>query len=463
QVLINRLLFILTTMHLKTMSISAFIITQPAWSFVLSSRLSLIAAMRNISRARYRRATGSFATSSHPNMTRLNLQMADSGVGASAPSSPSLGRGLEVFSLAPMMDYTDRHMRYLLRLLTRHTVLWTEMIPSPTIAHNEDDLDRFLAYNDEVEHPVVLQIGGSDTTYVREACRLARPYNYDAINLNCGCPSDKVASKGAFGAALMRSPSLVKELCLAMRDGAGRDTPITVKCRIGVDDHDSYEQLAAFVGEVHRGGVVQHFIIHARKAILGGLSPAQNRNIPPLKHEYVYRLVKDFPDVDFTLNGGINTYEEVLSCLEQGAHGVMVGRSWTSNPWYWSQVDSKLFGIEDPGLTRREVLERYGEYGGRQEKISGSHWLACRRRLAKPLWHLFHGEKGGKKFRIALEGILREERPFGEILRKAMQALPGDQIDWLPGQNWHCRQAHGNEVRDPLTVDPGCVSSSQPV
>ncbi|CAM9962985.1 unnamed protein product, partial [Hapterophycus canaliculatus] len=243
------------------------------------------------------------------------------------------------------------------------------------------------------------QIGGSDVKDVREACRVARPYGYDAINLNCGCPSDKVAGKGAFGAALMRSPGLVKDLCLAMRDGAGSDTPITVKCRIGVDDDDSYEQLAAFVEEVGSGAGVNHFIIHARKAILGGLSPAQNRNIPPLKYDFVYRLVRDFPHVDFTLNGGVNTYEEAISCLEQGAHGVMVGRSWSSNPWYWSQADSKLFGTKDPGLTRREVLERYAEYGERQEKSYGDNWLVCRRRLAKPIWHLFHGEKGGKKFR----------------------------------------------------------------
>ncbi|CAN0135934.1 unnamed protein product [Laminaria digitata] len=360
-----------------------------------------------------------------------------------------------------MMEYTDRHMRFLLRLLTKRTILWTEMVPSPTITHNSDDLARFLDYNEGVEHPVVLQIGGSETTNVREACRLARPYNYDAINLNCGCPSEKVAGKGAFGAALMRSPSHVKDLCLAMRDGAGEETPITVKCRIGVDDDDSYEQLAAFVDEVYRGAGVTHFIVHARKAILGGLSPAQNRSVPPLRHDFVYRLVKDFPDVDFTLNGGINTYEEALSCLEQGAHGVMVGRSWSSKPWYWSQADSIFFGTKDPGLNRREVLETYAEYGERQEKAYGGQWLACRRRLAKPVWHLFHGEKNGKKFRqalVALESLLREERPFGEILEKSLQTIPQEQVDRLPGQTWNSPGGQEEEIVECLAVDPGCVS-----
>ncbi|CBJ49172.1 FAD binding / catalytic/ tRNA dihydrouridine synthase [Ectocarpus siliculosus] len=444
-------------MKLKSMSLSALVVVHSARAFPLA-----IPSQHQGLRARRCRHTAAAPPvdhwetdgKKHGRRTRMEA-------GAAPDSPPSaLGRGREVFSLAPMMEYTDRHMRYLLRLLTTRTVLWTEMVPSSTIIHNPDDLGRFLDYNEEVEHPVVLQIGGSDTTDVREACRLARPYKYDAINLNCGCPSEKVAGKGAFGAALMRSPSLVKDLCLAMKDGAGEDTPITVKCRIGVDNDDSYEQLAAFVEEVSRGAGVPHFIVHARKAILGGLSPAQNRNIPPLKYDFVYRLVKDFPDVDFTLNGGVNTYEEAVSCLEQGAHGVMVGRSWSSNPWYWSQADSMLFGAKDPGLTRREVLERYAEYGERQEKACGEKWLACRRRLAKPIWHMFHGEKGGKKFRVALEGMLREDKSFGEIVQKSLLAMPQDQVDWLPGENWRARQAEeGAGQGESLAQDPGCVSS----
>ncbi|CAM9644416.1 unnamed protein product, partial [Choristocarpus tenellus] len=241
-----------------------------------------------------------------------------------------------------MMDYTDKHMRFMLRLITKRTIMWTEMLAAGTLVHN-DNLERFLAYND-VEHPVVLQIGGSSPDDVREACRKARPYGYDAFNLNCGCPSEKVAGKGCFGAALMREPGLVSDLCNAMQEGSGGEVPVTVKCRIGVDNDDSYEQLAAFIDEVHRKAGTEHFIIHARKAILKGLSPDQNRKIPPLKYNYVYRLVEDFPSIDFTLNGGVNTYEEALSCLENGAHGVMVGRGFMNQPWYWAQADTKLFG-----------------------------------------------------------------------------------------------------------------------
>ncbi|CAN0209719.1 unnamed protein product, partial [Discosporangium mesarthrocarpum] len=295
------------------------------------------------------------------------------------------------------------------------------------------------------------QIGGSNTEYIHQACRLARPYGYDAFNLNCGCPSDKVAGKGCFGAALMREPRLVSDLCLSMRDASGGDTPVTVKCRIGVDHDDSYEQLAAFVDQVHRRGEVNHFIVHARKAILKGLSPAQNRNIPPLKYDYVYQLVKDFPDVDFTLNGGVNTYEEAspggaLSCLAGGAHGVMVGRAFNTRPWYWSQADSVFFGAEkDPGLTRRKILDVYGAYGEEMEASSGDKWLGCRRKVVKPVWNLFYGEPGGKRFRCALEGKITQKRPLREIFHECLQFMPQDQVDFLPGQERPPQEKEGHD------------------
>ncbi|CAM9598748.1 unnamed protein product [Chrysoparadoxa australica] len=232
----------------------------------------------------------------------------------------------------------------------------------------------------------------------------------------------------------MLDPSLVADICLQMREGSGGDVPITVKCRIGVDDQDSYEQLVAFVKEVSERAGVSHFIVHARKAILGGLSPAQNRSIPPLKYDYVYQLVRDFPDLDFTLNGGITTYREVEEALKGGAHGAMVGRAMASKPWYWSQVDSRVYGETDPGLSRREVLSLYGVYGEEQEAKEGEEWLRVRRRLLKPVWNLFAGEKHGKKFRVKLEAMQKRDISFGSLLEVACGELLPEQLDSLPGE-----------------------------
>lgn len=198
----------------------------------------------------------------------------------------------ERISLAPMMEYTDRHLRFLLRLLSRRMVLYTEMVVSTALHFNEELRDRSLRFNAPDEHPVVLQLGGADPAMLKEASRLALPYGYDAVNLNCGCPSERVSGSGCFGAALMREPQLVAELCTAMGEGVEGRVPITVKCRIGVDDDDSYEQLAEFIRVVSEESPVRHFVVHARKAILGGLSPEQNRKVPPLKYPYVYRLVQ---------------------------------------------------------------------------------------------------------------------------------------------------------------------------
>lgn len=176
--------------------------------------------------------------------------------------------------------------------MTKKMVLYTEMVTANTLYYNEESRHRFLCFNAPEEHPVVLQLGGADPKMLKEACRLASPYNYDAINLNCGCPSERVSGSGCFGAALMREAPLVGELCSAMSEGVEGKTPITVKCRIGVDDDDSYEQLSQFIETVSSQSPVRHFTIHARKAILGGISPEQNRKIPPLKYPYVYQLCK---------------------------------------------------------------------------------------------------------------------------------------------------------------------------
>eukprot|EP00268_Persea_americana_P067479 TRINITY_DN9302_c0_g3_i11.p1 TRINITY_DN9302_c0_g3~~TRINITY_DN9302_c0_g3_i11.p1 ORF type:complete len:238 (+),score=45.61 TRINITY_DN9302_c0_g3_i11:416-1129(+) len=227
-------------------------------------------------------------------------------------------------SVAPMMDWTDNHYRALARLISRHAWLYTEMVVAETIVHQKENLDRFLAFPLE-QHPIVLQIGGSNLDNLAKAAELANAYCYDGINLNCGCPSGKVAGHGCFGVRLMLDPKFVGEAMSAI--AANCDVPVSVKCRIGVDDHDSYNELCNFVYTVASLSPTRHFIIHARKALLSGISPAANRTVPPLKYEYYYGLLRDFPDLQFTINGGITSIDEVEAARRQGAHGVMVGRA----------------------------------------------------------------------------------------------------------------------------------------
>ena len=332
-----------------------------------------------------------------------------------------------------MMEYTDRHLRFLLRLLSRRMVLYTEMITAPTLYYNEESRDRFLRFNAPDEHPVVLQLGGSDPTLLAEASRLALPYKYDALNLNCGCPSERVSGSGCFGAALMAEPDRVAELCTAMGEGSRGTVPITVKCRIGVDDADSYEQLADFVAHVSAHSPVRHFIVHARKAILGGLSPAQNRKVPPLKYPFVYRLVQDFPHLRFTLNGGVLSYEDVATHLAEGVQGVMIGRAITARPFYWSDADARVFGAAagNPGLDRGEVLRRYGAYAEAEEAVHGPR---MRRLLTKHVFNLFAGEPMGKRFRSALDqALLDPNLGVRQVLETATNVVPAALLEVPPG------------------------------
>ncbi len=226
------------------------------------------------------------------------------------------------------------------------------MIGTSTLIHT-NDVDRHLRgymkyVNDSDKEKTILQLGGSNIDQMSKAARIATTFGFKHININSGCPSDKVAGDGCFGAALMSTPNIVADLAKAISHQTGY--PATVKCRIGIDDQDSYEHLVNYVDIVSRHGEVQHFIIHARKAILGGkFSPADNRKIPPLKYEYVYRLVNDFPNLTFTLNGGIETIEDCQIHLSKGVHGVMVGRAAVADPFKWSTVDSKLYNMSDPG------------------------------------------------------------------------------------------------------------------
>ncbi|KAJ6755123.1 FMN-LINKED OXIDOREDUCTASES SUPERFAMILY PROTEIN [Salix purpurea] len=259
-----------------------------------------------------------------------------------------------LFSVAPMMDWTDNHYRTVARIISKHAWLYTEMLAAETIVHQQGDLDRFLAFSPE-QHPIVLQIGGNNLDSIAKATQLANSYGYDEINLNCGCPSPKVAGHGCFGVRLMLDPKFVGEAMSVI--AANTDVPVSVKCRIGLDDHDSYNELCDFIYKVSSLSPTKHFIIHSRKALLNGISPADNRRIPPLKYEYYYALLRDFPDLRFTINGGINCVDEVNAALREGAHGVMVGRAAYNYLWNTlAHVDSAIYGAPSSGLTRRQPL-----------------------------------------------------------------------------------------------------------
>lgn len=302
----------------------------------------------------------------------------------------------ERFSVAPMMDVTDNHFRQMCRILSKHAVLYTEMVVDNTIINNRERMEKHLAFPPE-QRPVALQMGGSDPIQLREAARVASEFGYDAINLNCGCPSPRV-STGCFGAALMKDPHLVAECAKAIEEGSG--IPPSVKCRLGVDDHDSYEELRDFVSVVSSCSPTRLFIIHARKAHLRGLNPAQNRTVPPLKHEWVTHLAREFPHLRFVLNGGIRSIDEAKSALDGSpeVEGVMLGRAVSNEPWNTlSRVDVSLFGEASPPVpSRRQVIREYCEYA---DRVRGSvvwneedaYIVPSVRQLVMPLMSLFHG------------------------------------------------------------------------
>src|SRR5690606_272739 len=248
---------------------------------------------------------------------------------ATAEKNPS-----RTISVAPMMDWTDRHCRHFLRQISRHTLLYTEMVTSGAILHGPRE--RLLAF-DPAEHPVALQLGGCDPAELAECVRIGAAYGYDEINLNCGCPSDRVQS-GRFGACLMAEPALVAECVAAMR--AAVNIPVTVKTRIGIDEFDSYEFLHAFVGQVAAAGC-NIFIIHSRKAWLRGLSPRENREVPPLRYDVPARLKADFPQLQIVLNGGVKTLDDMQTHLRT-FDGVMIGREAYSNPYLLAEVDRRF-------------------------------------------------------------------------------------------------------------------------
>ena len=294
-------------------------------------------------------------------------------------------------SIAPMMDWTDRHCRYFYRLLSKNTQLYTEMITSKAILRG--DKNRLLDFNAS-EHPLTLQLGGSDPKEMAECAQIAQKWGYDEVNINVGCPSDRVYS-GSFGACLMKEPDLVAACVESMIEKC--DIPVTVKNRIGIDDMESYGELSDFVSRINSKGC-KHFIIHARKAWLQGLSPKENRTIPPLNYHWVYELKKDFPQIQITINGGITSCSEIKSHLYY-VDGVMLGRAVYNNPFLLSEVDSDIFGKKKNPINREQVLKKYMVYMTEQLKIG-----VPIRSMTRHILGLYHGETNAKLFRRLLSG-----------------------------------------------------------
>ncbi|XP_057511531.1 uncharacterized protein LOC130793714 isoform X1 [Actinidia eriantha] len=334
------------------------------------------------------------------------------------------------FSVAPMMEWTDNHYRTLARLISKHAWLYTEMLAAETIVFQKGNLDRFLAYTPE-QHPIVLQIGGSNLENLAKATELANAYSYDEINFNCGCPSPRVAGHGCFGVRLMLDPKFVAEAMSVI--AANSDVPVSVKCRIGVDNHDSYNELCDFIYKVSSQSPTRHFIIHARKALLNGISPADNRKIPPLKYEYYYALLRDFPDLRFTINGGINGINEVNAARGEGAHGVMVGRAAYHNPWNTlGHVDTAVYGVPPTNLTRRQVLEKYQAYGESELRKYGLKPNV--RDVIRPLFGLFHSEPGNGLWKRKADAALLHCTTVKSFFEETLVAIPDSVLDATVGE-----------------------------
>ena len=302
------------------------------------------------------------------------------------------------FSVAPMMDWTTSDCRVFHRLFSDHTLLYTEMVTTGALIHG--DAARHLDYHAS-EHPVALQLGGSNPSELAQCARMAEEWGYDEVNLNVGCPSDRVQNN-MIGACLMAHPQLVAECLGEMRAAAG--IPVTVKHRLGIDDLDSFEHLHQFVETVRQSGCTS-FTIHARKAILQGLSPKENRDIPPLIYDHVYRIKALYPELEIIINGGIKTLAECDQHLER-VDGVMIGREAYQNPWpLLSEVDQRYFGIDRPTRSRMDIAEAFIPYL-EQRLAEGAPLYA----VAKHLLGLFHGQRGGKQFRryLSENGHARE-------------------------------------------------------
>lgn len=295
-------------------------------------------------------------------------------------------------SVAPMMERTDRFYRYFLRLITRHTLLYTEMITSAAVLNG--DRDQLLAF-DAAEHPVALQLGGSEPGEMAACARIAEEHGFDEVNMNVGCPSKRVRA-GRFGACLMAEPQRVADCVAAMASTVG--IPVTVKTRIGIDEQDSYEALAAFVSLVAGHGC-NTFIVHARKAWLTGLSPKQNRDVPPLRYDIVHQLKQDFPSLTIILNGGVTTLDQTRQHLSR-LDGVMIGRAAYHDPYMLAQADRQIFDTKSAAPSRREIIEAYLPYAARE--LQRGARLA---HLTRHLTGLYLGQPGARAWRRAVSAL----------------------------------------------------------
>jgi tRNA-dihydrouridine synthase A len=328
------------------------------------------------------------------------------------PGDAEFGRSHR-FCVAPMMEWTDRHCRYFLRLISRRAFLYTEMVTAEAVLYG--DRERVLGFSPQ-EHPVGLQLGGSDANKLAKAAKIGADYGYDEINLNVGCPSDRVQS-GRFGACLMAEPDLVAECVAAMGEAAG--VPVTVKCRIGIDDQDAEESLDRFVDRVAGAGVGT-FIVHARKAWLKGLSPKENRDVPPLDYDRVLRLKERRSNLEIVLNGGIESLAAARLHLP-GVDGVMLGRAAYADPYLLAEVDSSLFGSNEAPPSRLDVLDSFVPYI-EAELARGARL----NQMTRHILGLFHGQPRARAFRRHLAENAHREGAGIEVLLAARRIIAGE-------------------------------------
>lgn len=349
-----------------------------------------------------------FQDSAHSSSQIAKAELLRNGTELQLDQPNSYGIQRNPLSVAPMMDRTDRHFRYLMRQMTRKTLLYTEMVTIPAILNG--DRAKLLGFSPE-EHPLALQIGGDDPENAAECARIAADYGYDEINLNVGCPSDRVKS-GNFGACLMAQPEIVANVVEAMQKAV--DLPITVKHRIGIDERDRYEDMTDFVQVVSEAGC-QKFTVHARKAWLQGLSPKENRNVPPLRYEEIYRLKQDFPHLFIEINGGIKTLAAIKEHLSQ-VDAVMIGRAAYDNPYLFATVDQEIYGENTTPSRLQEVVESMIPYL--------DYWVNRGLKLnsmTRHLIHLFNGQPGAKAWRRYLTEKGCQDNAGAEVVEQALE------------------------------------------
>ena len=312
-----------------------------------------------------------------------------------------------------MMEWTDRHCRYFLRLISKHALLYTEMVTADAVLRG--DRNRLLQFHVD-EHPVALQVGGSDATSLADAARIGAEFGYDELILNVGCPSDRVQA-GRFGACLMGEPELVADLIAAMGEGA--KVPVTVKCRIGIDDQDAEESLDRFIDAVAQGGC-RTFILHARKAWLQGLSPKENRDIPPIDYDRVYRMKTRRPDLTIIVNGGIGSFSEAEEHLTH-VDGVMLGRAAYQDPYILAEVDQRLFGEGEPAPSRLDVLDSFMLYV--EAELARGVRL---NQMTRHILGLFHGQPRARAFRRVLAENAHLDGAGPDVLKAAREVATGE-------------------------------------